>query len=51
MNLNVYKRVFRIIDCDDFTKAFYADQGVDIGAPESFPNDPFEHTRKMINMK
>jgi len=51
MNLDVYKRFFRIIDCDDFTKAFYADQGVDIGNPEKFPDDPFEHTRKMINMK
>ena len=51
MSLDVYQRVFRIIDCDDFTKAFYADQGVDIGAPESYPEDPFAHTRKMINMK
>ena len=51
MNLDVYKRVFRIIDCDDFTKAFYADQGVDLGTPEKFPDDPFEHTRKMVNMK
>lgn len=23
MNLNVYGRVFRIIDCDDFTQRFY----------------------------
>jgi hypothetical protein len=51
MDLDVYGRVFRIVDSDEFTKSFYADQGVDIGAAEALPNDPFEHTRKMINMK
>lgn len=25
MDLNVYNRVFRIIDCDDFTRSYYAD--------------------------
>jgi len=50
-NLDVYSRVFRIVDCDDFTKAFFANEGVDIGAPESYPDDPFVHTRAMINMK
>lgn len=51
MDLDVYGRVFRIVDSDEFTKSFYADQGVDLGAAEALPNDPFEHTRKMINMK
>ena len=50
-NLDVYSRVFRIVDSDDFTKAFFANEGVDIGTPEPFPNDPFAHTRAMINMK
>ena len=51
MDLNVYSRVFRIIDCDEFTRAYYANEGVDIGAAEDYPNDPFEHARSMINMK
>ncbi len=25
MNLNVYGRIFRIVDCDEFTRKFYAD--------------------------
>ena len=50
-NLDVYGRVFRIIDSDDFTKAFFANEGLEIGTPESFPDDPFIHTRAMINMK
>jgi EF-hand domain-containing protein 1 len=27
-NLNVYGRIFRICDCDEFTRRFYAEQGV-----------------------
>jgi hypothetical protein len=26
-NLNVYGRVFRIVDCDDFTRSFYTNEG------------------------
>ena len=43
--------MFRIVDSDEFTKCFFANEGIDIGCPESFPNDPFAHTRAMINMK
>ena len=51
MNLNVYGRVFRIVDCDDFTRQFYADQGTDLGGAESLPDDKFATTRAMINFK
>jgi hypothetical protein len=51
MNLNVYGRVFRIIDCDDFTRHFYSDQGQDLGRAEGWPEDTFAHTRAMINFK
>ncbi|MBM4179761.1 MAG: hypothetical protein FJ211_10605 [Ignavibacteria bacterium] len=50
-NLDIYGRVFRIVDCDEFTRSFYADQGVILNASEAFPDDPFVHTRAMINMK
>ena len=51
MNLNVYERVFRIVDTDDFTKRFYANEGVALNAPENYPEDPFVKTRAMITMK
>jgi hypothetical protein len=51
MNLNVYGRVFRIVDCDEFTHSFYADQGVNLGKSEPFPEDSFATTRAMINFK
>ena len=51
MDLNVYNRVFRIIDCDEFTRSYYANEGADIGPAEDYPENPFEHARSMINMK
>ena len=50
-NFNVYTRIFRIVDCDDFTKRFYEHEGVALNQPERFPEDLFAHTRAMINMK
>lgn len=50
-NFNVYKRIFRIYDCDDFTKRFYANEGVALNASEALPNDQFAHTRAMVNYK
>ena len=38
-NLSVYKRIFRIVDCDDFTRRFYANEGVPLNASEGYPND------------
>jgi hypothetical protein len=51
MSLDVYQRVFRIVDCDEFTRRFYSNEGVQMGAPEGYPTDLFAHTRAMINMK
>jgi len=39
--LPIYGRVFRLTDCDDFTRAFYASNGVQLGEPEAVPADPF----------
>ena len=50
-NLNVYQRIFRICDCDDFTRRFYANEGVALNAAESMPDDLFAHTRAMVNYK
>lgn len=51
MDLDVYSRVFRIVDCDDFTRNFFANEGAALGGCEGYPDDPFAHTRAMINMK
>ena len=50
-NLDVYGRIFRICDCDEFTKRFYAEEGIELNQPEALPNDNFAHTRAMINFK
>ena len=50
-NLNVYQRIFRIVDCDDFTRRFYQNEGCPLNAPESQAEDNFAHTRAMINYK
>ncbi len=51
MDINVHSRVFRIVNCDDFTRSYYANEGADIGQSEGYPEDLFDHSRKMINMK
>jgi hypothetical protein len=49
--LDLYGRVFRIIDCDEFTRKFYGNEGLALNPAEQWPDDPFIHTRAMINMK
>ena len=51
MDLTVHSRVFRIVNCDEFTRSYYANEGGDIGAPENYPEDLFNKARSMINMK
>jgi hypothetical protein len=41
MSLDVYGRVFRIVDCDEFTRQFYANEGANLGNVEQYPDDPF----------
>lgn len=51
IDFEVYGRVFRIVRCDDFTRNFFANEGRSLNADEAFPDDPFVHTRAMVNMK
>ena len=51
MDFEVYGRVFRIVDCDDFTRQFYLNDGITLDAAERYPDDPFVHTRAMVDMK
>ena len=51
MNIDVYGRVFRIVDCDDFTKKFYADLGFALNEKEDYPSDLFKANRIMLKTK
>jgi hypothetical protein len=51
MNLELYSRVFRVYDCDEFTRAFYSNEGVQLGASEPLPTAPYSKVRQMINFK
>lgn len=50
-NIVIYKRHFRIYDCDAFTRAFYNNEGISLGESESLPEDPYKQARAMINYK
>jgi hypothetical protein len=39
--LPIYGRVFRLTDCDSFTRSFYKQNGVELSEPEQVPVDPF----------
>lgn len=44
-NVEIYSRVYRIVDCDAFTRWYYAQNGQDAGPAESVPLDAFEGKR------
>ena len=50
-NFNVYERYFRIVNCDDFTRRFYTNEGLNLSPSEGYPEDLFSQTRAMINFK
>ena len=46
ININFFERIFRIYDCDPFTKEFYNYMGVALNEPEELPTDLFkDHIR------
>lgn len=50
-NLNLFERVFRVTDCDAFTREFYVYMGARLNAPEPFPADNFEMQQKLKDVK
>jgi EF-hand domain-containing protein 1 len=41
INMNLFERMFRVYDCDDFTRKFYEDMEQPLEASESLPSDNF----------
>jgi len=50
-DFNVYGRIFRVCSCDDFTRRFFANEGIALNVDEAYPENLFSKTRAMINMK
>ncbi|XP_072498547.1 EF-hand domain-containing protein 1 [Notamacropus eugenii] len=46
INLTIYGRTFRIIDCDPFTQVFLESQGIELNPPEKMAMDPYTELRK-----
>lgn len=42
VNIMIFGKNFRIVQCDDFTRKFYQTQGIILGEGEEMPMDEFE---------
>jgi len=51
MNINFFERVFRITDCDAFTREFFVYMGARLNAPEPNPCDSFDQQKKLKDVK
>lgn len=51
INITFYDRTFRIIDCDEHTKAYLSDQGVTVNQPDELPTDHFTYHSQIKNVK
>ncbi|KAM6279843.1 EF-hand domain-containing protein 1 isoform 3-T3 [Porphyrio hochstetteri] len=47
MNITMYSRTYRIVDCDPFTQVFLESQGVELNPPEEMVFDPYTEKRRM----
>jgi hypothetical protein len=46
MNLACYGRVYRLYDCDHWTREWLESEGIEVNDPEGCPADPYTSTRK-----
>ena len=51
MILHLFGKKFRICDCDDFTKYYFADKGLTLNPPEKIPEIHFEDKFKNIDFE
>ncbi|XP_032998581.1 EF-hand domain-containing protein 1 isoform X1 [Lacerta agilis] len=47
INITIYGKTFRIVDCDAFTETFLESQGIELNPPERMIFDPYTELRKM----
>nr|XP_055120427.1 EF-hand domain-containing protein 1 isoform X1 [Symphalangus syndactylus] len=46
INITIYGRTFRIVDCDQFTQVFLESQGIELNPPGKMVLDPYTELRK-----
>lgn len=51
INLPVYERVFRVVDCDEFTRNYYAGKGIPLNPSEGYPADMYQTSRLLASTK
>lgn len=44
--VTLYGKTIRLVDCDLFTKDFFEALGIEVGAPEPYPADPYTEKRE-----
>ncbi|KFP78272.1 EF-hand domain-containing protein 1, partial [Acanthisitta chloris] len=47
MDITMYGRTYRIVNCDSFTKVFLESQGIALNPPEEMVSDPYTELRRM----
>uniref|UniRef100_A0A8C3LE15 EF-hand domain containing 1 n=1 Tax=Chrysolophus pictus TaxID=9089 RepID=A0A8C3LE15_CHRPC len=47
INITMYGRTYRIVDCDPFTQVFLESQGIEVNPPEKMVFDPYTELRRM----
>ncbi|NXR14339.1 EFHC1 protein, partial [Semnornis frantzii] len=47
MDIAMYGRTYRIVDCDRFTQVFLESQGIELNPPEKMLSDPYTELRRM----
>lgn len=46
----IYGRVYKIVDCDKFTRKFLNRMGIPVPDPISIPKDPYSDIRKVVSI-
>jgi len=49
--MNFFERVFRVSDCDSFTREFYEYMGKPLILPENIPKDAFDISKELKEVK
>lgn len=49
-NVELFGRVFRIVNCDKFTRNFLNRMGIFVGDPLSYPTDPFRAEEEKVRL-